>query len=662
MKKLLLVILSVLTLCSLTLGLTACGGDQGDVKSFTLYTEINVEKYDSFEALKTIDGTASYIKWKTSDKKICTVEDGLVQAVGVGEATITATAGDLKAEAKVVVTATNKVPTVTLDKEDVSLKVGDAIVVNGYVTFKNKAKLGEYTYSSNDESIATVDENGKITGVKIGETTVNVVAKFADYTTVKKVNVKVIKDAVVKLNAYNVDLKLNASVDAGKDTFTIVPSAFVGGESVKGGSYAFASSNPEVATVDINGVIRGVGVGSADVTVSATVDGTNFVETVKVTTSKSVVNIAMESFEAYKSVNGNVRTPNDIAIPVGTYGLTDSELSNAKATYALGGVTGTFSNSNVAYSGDKSVCNLSGRQFGSEIYGENAVVTFDTDTTVINVNIGTLVTKFISTKTDFENIIAYGNGNSQIDGIPYNGYFVMTNNIDLNGTIARREPNVDFKVGTKVTNNADLTSGFKGIFDGKGYSLYNYRHTTDKGGLFGNLSKFGVIQNLGIADAIYDVKVAGDIRTGIFGNDISGTINNCYVEMTVAENTHTFDPKSPQAWPIIARELSVATISDVVIKADLTNRGQVGFVAGGYKLQPWPNYWELKVNFAGLYVFSTEEMPYGSYGAKKADGSYYASVNYAFSFGYEESYIAPVKDYTYWAVGTNQPIFISAQG
>jgi len=52
MKKLLLVILSVLTLCSLTLSLTACGGEQGDVKAFTLYTDIEIEKYDSFEWLE----------------------------------------------------------------------------------------------------------------------------------------------------------------------------------------------------------------------------------------------------------------------------------------------------------------------------------------------------------------------------------------------------------------------------------------------------------------------------------------------------------------------------------------------------------------------------------------------------------------------------------
>ena len=180
MKKLLLVILSVLTLCSLTLGLTACGGEQGDVKAFTLYTDIEIEKYDSFNALKTIDGTASYIQWKSSNKKVCIIENGELQAVGVGTATITASAGDIKAETTVKVLDTNKVPTVTLDKNEVSLRVGNEVTVGAHISFNNKAKLGEYTYSSNNESVATVDKAGKITAVKEGETSINVVAKFAD--------------------------------------------------------------------------------------------------------------------------------------------------------------------------------------------------------------------------------------------------------------------------------------------------------------------------------------------------------------------------------------------------------------------------------------------------------------------------------------------------
>ena len=652
MKKLLTIILSILALCSLTLGLTACGGDQGDVKAFTLHNDIEIEKYDSFNALKTIDGTASYIEWKSSNKKIATVVDGEIQAISEGMVTITASAGDIKAETTVTVKATNKVPTLTLDKYDVSLRVGNEVVVNGYFSFNNKAKLGEYTYLSADESIATVDKEGKITAVKEGATNVSVIGEFADYTTVKKVNVKVIKDVVVKLNSYDVKLMLNGAVDQGKDSFTLIPSAFRNNESLKGGSYAFASENPAIATVDINGVIRGVKEGSTTITVSATIDGDTYLEKVKVTTTKSVVNMQLDSFEAYQAVNGNVRVPNDIAINLANYNLSSAERDGAKATYTKDGATTVFANSNVAYSGD--VCNLSGRQFGYEVYGDNFLVTYTTDTLIVNIQIGTVVTKYISTKTDFENIIAYGNGNSQIAGIPYGGYFVMTNNIDLNGTISRREPGVDYMANAKLTNNSDYSAGFRGIFDGKGYTLYNYRHLSDKGGLFGNINQYGVVQNLGIK-ATFVIK-GGEVRTGLFGNQVAGTISNCYIDVVAEVETEG------AGYGFIAREASKGAMKDIVIKADVSQAVTGTFAAIAYKINPWPNYWEYKTTFFGVYVFATEELKAGSYGAQKADGSYYCDASTYFCNGYEDGFMAAITDTTYWVKGASQPIFISAQG
>ena len=655
MKKLLAIILSILAICSFTVGLTACGGEQGDVKSFTLYSDIEIEKYDTFNALKTIDGSASYLQWKTSNKKVATVDDGVIQALSEGTAKITATAGDLKVETTVTVNATNKVPTLSLNKDEVSLLVGNEVVITGHLSFNGKAKLGEYSFSSADESIATVTKDGKITAVKVGETTVSVIAKFADYSTVKKVNIKVIKDAVLKLNAYNVDLKLNGAVDQGKDTFTITPTAYLNNQAVTATSYVFASENPEVATIDVNGVIRGVKEGQTTITVSATIDGASYVEKVSVATTKSVVNLKLDSFEAYKAVNGNVKTPNDLAIDIADYNLSASELATAKATYTKDDVTTNFTNSNLAYSADKKVCNLSGRQFGSEVYGSDFLVVYTTDTLIINIKVGTVVTKYISNKTDFENIIAYGNGNSQVAGIPYNGYFVMTNNIDLNGTLSRREPGVDYKANARVTENSDYTAGFKGIFDGQGYTLYNYRHLPAKGGLFGNIHEKGTVQNLGVKATF--VTSSSEIDSGIFGNQVSGAITNCYIDVTVENG----DEATTVGYGIIGREASKGIMTDVVIKADLSERASHGFAAIGYKINPWPNYWEYKTTVKGVYVFATEEVKAGSYGAQKADGSYYADCSTFFSLGYEEGFMAPIVDTTYWVKGASQPIFITAQ-
>ena len=654
MKKLLF-ILSLLTACSLVLGLTACGGEQGDVVSFTLHQEIELEKYDSFNALKTIEGTESYLVWKTSNKKVATVVNGEVQAVGEGVATITATAGELTAETTVTVKATNKYPVFSVDKEDVIIRVGGKITINGYMTFNGKAKLGEYSYYSLDESVATVDKDGKITALKAGETAVNVIAKFVDYSTVKKVNVKVVKDAVLELNAYEVKIELGKD---GKDTFTIIPEAYLNNQSYTATNYMFSSSNPEVATADINGVIRGIKQGNAVITVSADIDGVTYTETISVIVFKNSVDIQLNDFEVFKSVNGNVRVPNEIEINLASYNLTAENVANAKVTYTQGDKTGTFGKSNVSYNQDKTICYLSGRLFGSEIYGENIVVTYACEAITVNVKIGTVVTKYISTKADFDNLIAYGNGNSQTDGIPYNGYFVMTNNIDLNGELSRRVAGVDFEAPVTDIDNSDFTAGFKGIFDGKGYTLYNFVHDTYKGGLFGNVSKDGVIQNLGVAKAVF-VPHSDDLRIGLFGNNISGSITNCYIDVTVAQ-TNTLTP-NPVHWGLVGRNLYKANVTDLVIKADLTKRGGATFVSLGAMLNNWPEAWNNPPKFNGVYVYVTEEIFIGSYATRNASGTYYVNVEKVYHYGYNEVYFAPVNDLTYWAKGTNQPIFITAQ-
>ncbi|MCQ2801249.1 MAG: Ig-like domain-containing protein [Bacilli bacterium] len=116
------------------------------------------------------------VTWTSSNDSIATVVDGKVTAVSAGEATITVKTTDGEFEAKCVVTVVEKiidVENITLDKETLSIVEGGEETVVATVT-PNDATHPEHTWSSSDETVATVDQNGKVTAVGAGEATITV--------------------------------------------------------------------------------------------------------------------------------------------------------------------------------------------------------------------------------------------------------------------------------------------------------------------------------------------------------------------------------------------------------------------------------------------------------------------------------------------------------
>lgn len=113
----------------------------------------------------------------------------------------------------------------------------------------------EVVYTSSDETIATVDENGVITGVAEGETTIT--ATVGELSASRTVSVII---PVESLTAEDISLHLADGPSA--LAYTVVPEHFTG-------DLNFASANDAIVTVDANGQITPVAVGDTNVTVTA---------------------------------------------------------------------------------------------------------------------------------------------------------------------------------------------------------------------------------------------------------------------------------------------------------------------------------------------------------------------------------------------------------
>ena len=109
----------------------------------------------------------------SSDPEVVTVDDGgLVTAVGQGSATLTTTAESVSGE--VAVTVDQVVTDASMDATDATVDVGQThdFAASGFDANGNPVGDATFTWSSSDESVATVDQDGVATGVASGSATI----------------------------------------------------------------------------------------------------------------------------------------------------------------------------------------------------------------------------------------------------------------------------------------------------------------------------------------------------------------------------------------------------------------------------------------------------------------------------------------------------------
>ncbi|MDE6649416.1 MAG: Ig-like domain-containing protein [Muribaculaceae bacterium] len=129
-------------------------------------TEATIEEGKTATLTATVapeNATDKTVTWSSSNEAVATVKDGVVTAVKPGTAVITAVAGDETAECTVTVTAKAiEVESITLSQTEATVNVGEPLTLVATVTPSN-ATDATVTWSSSNEAIATVDQDGKVT-------------------------------------------------------------------------------------------------------------------------------------------------------------------------------------------------------------------------------------------------------------------------------------------------------------------------------------------------------------------------------------------------------------------------------------------------------------------------------------------------------------------
>ena len=209
------------------------------------------------------NATEKDVTWTSSRETVATVdENGKVQALKVGQTTITATTKDGGLQASCEITVRTPPPVITLSTDRVELYTagsGNTAQLTATVTGSELWTSEDVYFVSSNANIAEVDrDSGLIIGKSAG-----IAAITAWVDDQSSICIVIVKDHTIKLD------KSSASLYAAGSGSTSTLRAYIDGKLVSGRQATWTSSNSSVATVSASGIVTGKNAGTTVITAEA---------------------------------------------------------------------------------------------------------------------------------------------------------------------------------------------------------------------------------------------------------------------------------------------------------------------------------------------------------------------------------------------------------
>ena len=136
------------------------------------------------------NATDTTVTWTSSNETIATIDQsGVVTAIAVGEVTITAVTTDGAFEAVASATVLPiSVTGLTIEPSALKILLGSTGSLTANVVPENATNKA-ITWTSDDTSIATIDENGLVTGVSIGNVIITGTSNDGSYNAISNIEI-----------------------------------------------------------------------------------------------------------------------------------------------------------------------------------------------------------------------------------------------------------------------------------------------------------------------------------------------------------------------------------------------------------------------------------------------------------------------------------------
>ena len=250
------------------------------------------------------------ITWKSSDDNIAKIDSGgNITAQNPGKATLTAMLYSQKKSATATLSVRQPVTGIFMPTSTMTLYTGGEGRLLQTEIFPKNATNQNITWKSKNTKIARVDENGRVKPVGVGMTEITATTEDGGFEAKCFVNVVNSYVDVQTLSVKNTDamtIKVGDSVNA---IVTVSPS------NARNKTLKWSSDDTKIATVSQAGRIRGVSVGTANITVETT-NGKKQTFTVNVTESDAKDPFNLNDEASHLDTEGIVTyTSYDISFP-----------------------------------------------------------------------------------------------------------------------------------------------------------------------------------------------------------------------------------------------------------------------------------------------------------------------------------------------------------
>lgn len=305
-RKIALFVLSIIAALS-TVAFAACsiadgGGSKPSGVEIKAAELIEIELGDDKAIEYTITENGEVVSnagasFTSANKTVATVlESGVIVSQSVGETTIEIAYKGAKKTINVKITESAYLPAIivsTLENDVLSLYESESFTLGASVLFKGKTIDSAVSYSSADETIATITESGAVTAKKQGVTEITLTASYKTWSVEKLVFVEVKGNVTVELSDRYVEL-YDGDLIGGAISKTIsVSGVKIDGVAQNNPTVTWESRNEAVATVS-NGVITAVSAGKTVIAARFTLNGSSYYGCCYVTVKRMQLNAPSE--------------------------------------------------------------------------------------------------------------------------------------------------------------------------------------------------------------------------------------------------------------------------------------------------------------------------------------------------------------------------------
>ncbi len=284
--------------CAITVNPILATSVSLNMTSATIYPDETVQLTATVLPTNT---TNKAVTWSSSNTNVATVDaNGKVTGKGVGNCIITVTTADGSNKSATCAITVNPIlaTSVTLNMTSATLYPDETLQLTATVLPAN-ASNKVVSWQSNNTSVATVDNNGKVTAHKAGSCIITATTTDGSGKTATcNITVNPILATSLTLNLTETNMRQG-------DHVTLIATVQPSNASNK--DVTWSSSNTTIATVDVDGTVTAVRPGDATIT-ARTVDGSNLTASCSVHVTQSLAtSLTLDNDEMEVFVGDNVQ-------------------------------------------------------------------------------------------------------------------------------------------------------------------------------------------------------------------------------------------------------------------------------------------------------------------------------------------------------------------